>query len=92
MLEERRFDSRVHDSHTFDCGTPVLNEYLAQFAGQHRQRGLTQIYVLVDSDVPSLVLGYYTLGAAQIDAFQLADSDRRRLPQFPLPCFCHRRW
>lgn len=87
MLEELHFDSRMHDSRAFDCGIPVLNDYLAQFAGQHRRRGLTQIYVLVDSDAPSLVLGYYTLSAAQIDATQVAESHRRRLPQFPLPCF-----
>ncbi len=87
MLEELRFESQVHDSKAFDCGTPVLNEYLARFATQHRRRGLTQIYVLADSDRPSMVLGYYTLSAAQIDTAQISEERRRHLPRFPLPCF-----
>lgn len=37
--------------------------------------------------MPSVVLGYYALSAAQIDADQLADADRRRLPRYPIPCF-----
>lgn len=87
MLEELRFDSRTHDSRAFNCGTPILNEYLARFATQHRRRGLTQIYVLVDSDAPSRVLGYYTLSAAQIDTQHISEDHRQRLPEFPLPCF-----
>lgn len=87
MLEELRFDAKIHDRRAFDCGTPALNEYLARFATQHRRRGLTQIYVLVDSDAPSTILGYYTLSAAQIDAAQISEDHRQRLPRFPLPCF-----
>lgn len=87
VLEELRFNSEVHDSAAFDCGTPVLNEYLARFATQHRRRSLTQIYVLVDSDAPSILLGYYTLSAAQIDTAQVSEAHRKRLPRFPVPCF-----
>ncbi len=87
MLEEHRFDSRIHESKAFDCGTPILNEYLVRFATQHRRRGLTQIYVLTDSDMPSVVLGYYTLSAAQIDTAQISEERRQHLPRFPLPCF-----
>ena len=87
MLEEQRFDPRIHDGRAFNCGTPALNEYLARFATQHRRRGLTQIYVLVDSETPSRVVGYYTLSAAQIDTRQISEDRRQRLPRFPLPCF-----
>jgi len=87
VLEERRLNSQVHDCTAFDCGTPILNKYLAQFAAQHRRRGVAQIYVLVDSDVPSEILGYYTLSAAQVDTAQILEADRKRLPRFPVPCF-----
>ncbi len=87
MLEEHRLDSKVHDCAGFDCGTPVLNEYLARFATQQRRRGIAQIYVLVDSSTPSVVLGYYTLSAAQVDTAQIPEADRKRLPRFPVPCF-----
>lgn len=87
VLEELRLSSKVHDCTVFDCGTPVLNEYLAQFATQHRRRGISQIYVLVNSESPSVILGYYTLSAAQVDAAQISEVDRKRLPRFPVPCF-----
>jgi len=87
VLEEQRLDSKLHDRAAFDCGTPILNEYLARFARQNRQRGITQIYVLVDSDAPAMILGYYTLSAAQVDTTQLSGAEQKRLPQFPVPCF-----
>ncbi|MHB1943442.1 MAG: GNAT family N-acetyltransferase [Acidiferrobacteraceae bacterium] len=87
VLEEFRFNAEVHDSAAFDCETPVLNEYLTRFATQHRRRGLTQVYVLVHSDAPSILLGYYTLSAAQIDTAQVSEAHRKRLPRFPVPCF-----
>ena len=87
MLEEHRLDPTVHDCAEFDCGVAVLNDYLSKFATQHRRRGISQSYVLVDPAAPSLVLGYYTLSAAQIDAAQLSKADRKRLPRYPIPCF-----
>jgi predicted GNAT family N-acyltransferase len=32
------------------------------------------------------ILGYYTLSAAQIEADSLSDSERKRLPRYPIPC------
>jgi len=87
VLEEQRLDSKLHHCADFDCGTPVLNEYLARYASQHRRRGITQIYVLVDSDALNVILGYYTLSAAQVETAQITEAERKRLPRFPVPCF-----
>lgn len=87
MLEEQRLDTSLHDCTTFDCGVPVLNEYLARFASQHRRRGISQTYVLVDTESPRAVLGYYSLSAAQIDTAQISETERKRLPRYPIPCF-----
>ena len=87
MLEEQRLDSRVHNCAEFDCGTPVLNDYLVRSATQDRRRNISQVYVLVDPDDPTTVLGYYTLSAAQVDVDQLSERQRRRLPRYPIPCF-----
>ena len=87
MLEEQRLDSKTHDCAAFNCGTPQLNDYLTRRATQDRRRNLTQVYVLVDTETPSQVLGYYTLSAAQVDAEQISEQERRRLPRYPLPCF-----
>jgi GNAT superfamily N-acetyltransferase len=86
VLEEHRLDTGVHDCAAFDCDVPVLNEYLRRFASQHRRRGVSQTYVLVDDGAPTRVLGYYTLSAAQLEAESLSDAERKRLPRYPIPC------
>ncbi len=87
MLEEQRLDSTAHNCAEFDCGTPELNDYLVRRATQDRRRNLSQVYVLVGPTDPATVLGYYPLSAAQIDADQLSERQRRRLPRYPIPCF-----
>lgn len=86
MLEEQALDTGRHDRAGFTCGVPALDEYLRRFAQQHRRKGVSTVYVLVDSAAPSLILGYYTLSAAQIDIAGLSDADRIKLPRFPVPC------
>lgn len=87
MLEEHSLDPTVHDRGAFDCGVPELNEYLRRFAEQHRRKGISAVYVLVESDAPGLILGYYTLSAAEVDATRLPAAVRKKLPRFPVPCF-----
>ncbi len=87
MLEDVPLDPSLHDRAGFDCGVPELNEYVQRYADQHRRRGITSVYVLVDTDAPNDVLGYYTLSAAEVDASSLSDADRKRLPRYPVPCF-----
>lgn len=87
MLEEQPLDPERHDRTGFHCGVPELDEYLHRFASQHRRKGVTAVYVLVDTDAPDLILGYYTLSAAQMDAAELSDADRKKLPRYPVPCF-----
>jgi len=84
VLEEHPLDPAVHDRKGFDCGVPVFNAYLQNLAEQHRRKGITAVYVLVAPAAPSIILGYYTLGAAEVDALHLADADRKR-PAAP-PC------
>ena len=86
VLEEERLDTAIHDCAGFDCGVPALNDYLRKFANQHRRRGVSQTYVLVDDRAPTQVLGYYTLSAAQLEAESLSDAERKRLPRYPILC------
>lgn len=87
MFEERALDPAIHERAGFDCGVAELNEYLQRFADQHRQRGITSAFVLTETDAPDRILGYYTLSAAEVDASNLGDADRKRLPRYPVPCF-----
>jgi GNAT superfamily N-acetyltransferase len=87
VFEESPLDALVHDRQGFDCGEPVLNQYISQFAEQHRRRGISSVYVLTDPMQPERILGYYTLSAAEVDAQRLTEAERKKLPRFPVPCF-----
>ena len=87
MLEERAFDAHAHDRNGFDCGVPELNDYLQRLAEQHRRKGVSTPFVLVDTATPTEILGYYCLSASQVDAAELRESDRKKLPRYPVPCF-----
>ncbi len=87
MLEEQALNPAVHERSRFFCGVPALDDYLHRMAGQHSARGISTVYVLVDTECPKDILGYYTLSAAQLDVRQLSDSDLKKLPRYPIPCF-----
>ena len=86
MLEECALNPERHDRSGFACDVPALDDYLKRFAVQHRRRGISNVYVLIDNAAPSLILGYYTLSAAQVDSAELSPDDQTGLPRFPLPC------
>lgn len=87
VLEEQVLDAAHHDRAAFVCGVSALDAYLAQLAVQHVRKGVSAVYVLVDTERPREVLGYYTLSAAELDGAQLSDADRQHLPRYPVPCF-----
>jgi GNAT superfamily N-acetyltransferase len=78
-------DAKRHDRAGFDCGIEPLNRYLKSMAGQHRVKGIATSFVLIDSDRPAQILGYYSLSAASLAFELLADSDRKGLPAYPVP-------
>ena len=87
MLEEQALDPSRHNRKEFSCGIAELDEYLQRFAAQQSKRGVTVVRVLVDTARPNVILGYYTLSAAQVNVEQLTASDRQKLPRYPVPCF-----
>lgn len=87
MLEEQFFDAKVHDRADFRCGEPALDTFLHKYAAQQSAKGISSVFVLVDSAQPRKILGFYTLSAAQIDVEQLSEAERGKLPRYPVPCF-----
>jgi GNAT superfamily N-acetyltransferase len=87
VLDDLPLDPAVHDRQGFECGVEALDEYLRRFAVQHRQRGISSVYVLTDPARPERILGYYTLSAAEVDGQRLAEAERKKLPRYPVPCF-----
>ena len=72
-----------HDRHSFDCGMPPLNAYLQRQARQDIDRGAAVAYVLVRSDRPSHIAGFYTLSATSVKLEGLPEDVRKKLPRYP---------
>ena len=87
MVEEQFLDPTRHDRQAFTSGVSELDEYLHRFAAQQSKKGVAVVRVLVDTDAPSVILGYYSLSAAQIDVSQLDQASKKKLPRYPVPCF-----
>jgi GNAT superfamily N-acetyltransferase len=73
-----------HRRDTFDCGAPELNEYLANYARQNHELGLTKTYVAVKTPDPT-VLGYYSLCMGSVLTAHFPPEEVRRFPKYPVP-------
>lgn len=87
MLEDQLLDPHRHNRQSFTCGVAQLDEYIHRLAVQQSKKGIAVVRVLVDTDVPESILGYYSLSAAQIDVIQMDERTQRKLPRYPVPCF-----
>ena len=67
-----------HDRQGFDCGQPVLNEFLRRQARQNADRNLGVTHVAVPAPGAARILGYYTLLVRTIDRDLMPDA--KKLP------------
>ncbi len=58
--------SRRHDRNSFNCGKSALNDYLQKIALQHIEKGISMTFVLIDTDAPTKILGYFTLAGCEV--------------------------
>lgn len=77
------FDRR-HDRSAFDCGQPLLNDFIQRYATQYERRRVGRTYVLIESG-QTPVAGYYTLAAGELRLDDLTDEDAKKLPRHPVP-------
>ena len=76
-------DSAHHDRSRFSCGVEALDRYLQSQAGQDARRRVAAPYVLLEPPSP-LILGFYTLSNASIQAAELPSTLTRKLPRYPV--------
>jgi predicted N-acetyltransferase YhbS len=69
---------------SFDCGEPVLNEFLKSYARQNHDRKLSRTFVALENN-SNKVLGYYTVIASEIDAQIIPKTHSKNLPRYPVP-------
>ena len=74
---------RQHDRHHFDCGVPVLNNYLVKIANQDVKRKAAAVFLLSPKSEPARVAGFYTLCSTSIELTSLPQELTKRLPRYP---------
>jgi GNAT superfamily N-acetyltransferase len=73
-----------HDRAAFDCGVPVLNLYLRNYALQNQKKGMVRNYVTTHMD-SKVVVAYYSLVYAGIDQKQLPAKLVKGLGKYDIP-------
>lgn len=74
--------AQIHDLSIFDCGEPVLNEWLKRRAFANQVSGASRTFVV--SGEHNQVLAYYSLAAGAIALGEAIGSVRRNMPD-PIP-------
>ncbi|MFH1932164.1 MAG: GNAT family N-acetyltransferase [Pseudomonadota bacterium] len=72
--------SRGHNRSGFDCGNDALNQYLKKIALQHLNKGLSRTFVLVDDNIPTEILGFFTLVSCEIFVDKLPRKYAKKYP------------
>lgn len=66
----------------FDCGILELDEYLKRYAKNNEKKKIGKTFVLLNGRI---VIGYYTLSAAQISIQEIPKNYHLKLPSYPVP-------
>ncbi len=72
-----------HRLEGFDCGKPVLNDWLLRHARQAQGSGSAKTFVTTDED--HRVVGYFSLTVGQVDALDVPERIRKGMGQYPVP-------
>ena len=73
-----------HDRTAFDCGNPILTDWLKQRASQFEKRDLSRTYVATKS-VDRLVLGYYAISNHRVTHEALPPDEAKGLLRLDVP-------
>lgn len=73
---------KSHDRNAFDCGVPVLNDYLKQYAFQNQKRNAARTYVATRG---KRVVGYYTLAYGSVSGEEAPMAVKAGLARHPIP-------
>ena len=74
--------AQVHELSGFDCGEPMLNDWLKRRAFANQVSGASRTFVVANEH--NQVLGYYALAAGAVAHVEAASAVRRNMPD-PIP-------
>lgn len=73
-----------HDRDRFDCGKKALNQFLKQTARQHIQKGISRTFVLIDTEQPKVIIGFFSLTLCEVRVEKLPSQFAKKYPNiFP---------
>ncbi len=70
-----------HDRKVFDCGTEVLNEYLAKRAGREQRKRFCTCFLAISNETDQID-GFYTLSSSSIALDDLSPAVQKELPRY----------
>ena len=73
--------SAAHNSEGFDCGEPVLNDWLKRRALKNEDSGASRTFVIIQDDN---VVGYYVLATGSVIHKDAPSKVKRNMPE-PIP-------
>lgn len=73
---------KAHDRASFRSGAAEIDDWFARRAGQDARRNVARVFVAVDPNAPTHVLGFYSLGAYTIAIDDLPKDAARKLPRY----------
>jgi ribosomal protein S18 acetylase RimI-like enzyme len=75
-------DPKIHNRNEFDCGEPVLNDYLAKFANKHASQGISKTQVWLKDEK---IAGFYSLSMGSFDKAEMPSKFAKHFPNYPIP-------
>jgi hypothetical protein len=87
MLIVEFLDGKKHDRIGFDCGDPILNDYLSKRANQDVKDKYAQVYVIAEdkhNKELKTIYGYFTLNAHTLITASIDLSLRKDKQKYPL--------
>jgi len=81
MVEMLVLDKKKHDRKSFTCGNAQLDKFLKEQANKAEHEDRSRTKVLVDSEIPSQIIGFYTLSYGEIPKAPVES----RLAKYPHP-------
>ena len=76
--------SRTHDRTSFSSGVPPLDEFFKNSARQNAEAGMSATFVAV-REGSNAISGFFTLRMGQVSFDLLPESERKKIPRYPVP-------
>jgi GNAT superfamily N-acetyltransferase len=78
------FDKLRHERSGFDCGLPILNDWLGTKVSQFEKKDMARKYVLIETG-NTIVKGFYALSNHTVVYEALPEDHAKGLPQIDMP-------